>query len=31
MSECFDDSPEYDDWIEESRGRHEEHSDYYNK
>ena len=31
MSERFEDSPEYEDWIEETGGRDEEHSDYYNK
>ncbi len=31
MSERFEDSPEYEDWIEETGGRDEERSDYYNK
>ncbi|WP_337236675.1 hypothetical protein [Proteus faecis] len=31
MSECFENSPEYEDWIEETGGRDEERSDYYNK
>ena len=31
MSERFEDSPEYEDWIQETGGRDEDHSDYYNK
>ncbi|MER2910078.1 hypothetical protein [Morganella morganii] len=31
MSERFEDSPEYDDWIQETGGRDEDYSDYYNK
>lgn len=31
MNEKFENSPEYDDWIEETGGRDEDYSDYYNK
>lgn len=31
MSERFEDSPEYEDWIQETGGRDEDYSDYYNK
>ncbi|WP_276329611.1 MULTISPECIES: hypothetical protein [Aeromonas] len=31
MSEKFEHSPEYEDWIEETGGRDEEYSEYYNK
>ncbi len=31
MDEKFENSHEYDDWIEETGGRDEEYSDYYNK
>lgn len=31
MSERFEDSPEYDDWIQETGGRDEDYSDYYNQ
>lgn len=31
MSEDFKDSQEYEEWIEETVGRDEEYSDYYNE
>ena len=31
MNEKFENSPEYDDWIEETGGRDEDRSEYYNK
>ncbi|HHO0458527.1 hypothetical protein [Morganella morganii] len=31
MSEDFKDSQEYEEWIEETGGRDEEYSDYYNE
>lgn len=31
MSEQFEDSPEYDDWIDETDGRDDARSHYYNK
>lgn len=31
MSDRFEDSPEYEDWIQETGGRDEDHSEYYNK
>ncbi|WP_257791084.1 hypothetical protein [Citrobacter sp. FDAARGOS_156] len=31
MPERFEDSPEYEDWIQETGGRDEDYSEYYQK
>jgi len=31
MSELFEHSPEYEDWIQETGGRDEDYDDYYEK